>query len=305
MVGLQPTGATMKTEASMAAKQNATPPAWLSRSRARLLLDVLVGVRANLAKALQLVSLLSAYLRPGLIRRRLQRLKALGHIDDVPTIPQMLVAARDQMMLSAAEETKIFYRSQGIPWVFHNVRRFLSGPATMMDPVGLFSPRDTIIEHVLQTFHRHPIYDLVLLRAHEQGVEQLEVQTRAVLNGSHRASRALCSLIEDGSYHLRLLEEIRLFQQDPHVAPRPIPDGLVEDVYMMLGMDQFKDMRGFTAYASRLRVGAGHAVRAWLEVAYNETLAPVFGRKLGPRHVEVEACEPALVAHHLGPNPRH
>ena len=41
------------------------------------------------------------------------------------------------MMLGATEETRIFYRAQGIPWVFHNLRRFLSGPATMLDPVGL------------------------------------------------------------------------------------------------------------------------------------------------------------------------
>ena len=77
------------------------------------------------------------------------------------------------MMVSAGEETKIFYRSQGIPWVFHNLRRFISGPATMLDPIGLFSPRDAIIHHVLQTFHRHPLYDLVLLRAHEGGVEEM------------------------------------------------------------------------------------------------------------------------------------
>ena len=76
---------------------------------------------------------------------RLERLRALGHIDATPTIAQLLVAGRDQMMVSAAEETKLFYRSQGIPWVFHNLRRFISGPATMLDPIGLFAPRDTIV----------------------------------------------------------------------------------------------------------------------------------------------------------------
>lgn len=284
----------------MAAKQSATPPTWLSRSRTQLLLDVLLGVRANVDKVIQLGGLLLAFFRPRLVRQRLERLQSLGHIDDVPTIPQMLVAARDQMMLSAAEETKLFYRSQGIPWGFHNLRRFLSGPATMMDPVGLFSPRDAIIAHVLQTFHRHPVYDLVLLRAHQGGIEALEQQTRAVLENRHPSARALRSLIEDGSYHERLLSEIAEFRRDPHVSARPIPEGLVNDPYMMLGMDQFKDMRGFTSYAARLQVTARHAVRAWLEVAFNETLGAPLSRTLGPRHVEVAACDSDLVAAHLG-----
>ena len=147
------------------------------------------GVRQNWDKLRQLVSLLSAYFRPRLVRRRLERLRALGHVDTTPTIAQLLVAGRDQMMVSAAEETKLFYRSQGIPWVFHNLRRFISGPATMLDPIGLFAPRDTIVHHVLQTFHRHPLYDLVLLRAHEGGVEAMAAQARQILDGTHPHQR--------------------------------------------------------------------------------------------------------------------
>jgi sugar porter (SP) family MFS transporter len=79
---------------------------------------------------IQLVGLLLGYVRPSLVRRRLERLRALGHLSApdarLPTLPQLLVAARDQMVVSATEETRVFYRSQGIPWVFHNLRRFLS-----------------------------------------------------------------------------------------------------------------------------------------------------------------------------------
>ncbi len=287
----------------MAAKQSATPPVWLAsgRSRARLLLDVLVGVRANLEKLIQLLQLLYAFVRPSVVKQRLDRLRHLGHIQHTPTLAQMMVAARDQMMLSAAEETKIFYKSLGIPWGFHNLRRFLSGPATMMDPVGLFAPRDAIIAHVLQTFHRHPVYDLVLLRAHEDGVEQLDEQTRQVLSGAHYASRALRSLIEDGSYHRRLLQEVAIFKADPFVAARPIPDGLVADPHMMLGMDQFKDLQGFTAYAARLPVGTKAAVKAWLQVAFNESLGGLLNTRLGPQHLLVEACDAELVGKHLSP----
>lgn len=285
-------------DARMAANQGATPPAWLDRPRWRLFRDVVGGLRQNWDKLRQLVALIVAYFRPGLVRRRLERLRALGHVDATATIAQLLVAGRDQMMVSAAEETKIFYRSQGIPWVFHNLRRFISGPATMLDPIGLFAPRDALIHHVLQTFHRHPLYDLVLLRAHEGGVEAMAAQARQILEGTHPHQRALASLIEDGAYHPRLPRDIAAFQADPHEPARPIPAGLVRGADLMLAMDQFKDVGGFVRYASRLRVGTGAAIAAWLAAGWDETLGAVLRRKLGPRQVRVEACDPELVARH-------
>src|SRR5262245_7475595 len=118
---------------AMARAQGATPPAWQGRSRWSLLLDVLVGWRPLRDRVVQLLGLLAAVLRPSQVRARLERLRALRHVDALPTTSQVLVAGRDQMFLGAAVETKLFYRSQGIPWIFHNLRRFLSGPATMLD----------------------------------------------------------------------------------------------------------------------------------------------------------------------------
>jgi hypothetical protein len=286
---------------SMAERQGATPPAWLGRPRWRLLLDAVGGVRANVRKLVQLAGLLAAYVRPSVLRARFERLKALGHVDVVPTWAQAVLAGRDQMMLSASEETKLFYKSQGIPWIFHNARRFLSGPATMLDPIGLFSPRDTIVEHVLQTFHRHPVYDLVLLRAHEGGVEEMAREADALAAGKHPNQAALVSLIEDGSYHARLPREIETFRADPHVEARLIPSGLVSDPHMMLAMDQFKDMRGFARYASRLRhASVPRALLAWLAAGFDEALGSVLGLKLGPVRIHVEACDPDIVARHPG-----
>lgn len=285
---------------SMAARQGASPPAWLGRPRGDLLRAAIGGVRQNWDKLMQLVSLVAALFRPALVRRRLERLRAGGHVDATATIPQLLVAARDQMIISAATETRMFYASQGIPWVFHNVRRFLSGPATMLDPVGLFSPREAIVHHVLQTFHRHPLYDLVLLEAHEGGVDELERQARQLREGRHPHQRALESLIEDGSYHARLLDDIADYRGDPRAEARSIPAGLVDDPHLMLAMDQFKDLRGYLRYASRLRVGRLGALGAWLAVAWDETLAGAFRRRLGPRRVVVDACDPEIVARHPG-----
>jgi hypothetical protein len=282
----------------MAELQGATPPAWLGRPWWRLLADVVGGVRQNLDKLVQMVSMLAAFFRPGLVRRRLERLRGLGHIELLPTLPQLLVAGRDQIMVSASEETKIFYRSQGIPWIFHNLRRFIAGPATMMDPIGLFSPRDAIVEHVLQTFHRQPIYDLVLLRAHPDGVEELARQADAIVAGTHPHQRALTSLIEDGSYHARLPREIAALRANPHLPARDLPAGLLDDREMMLAMDQFKDIRGFTNYAARLQVGVGDALRAWVLVAFDETVGSWISVKLGPRQIEHGACDPEIRARH-------
>jgi hypothetical protein len=282
----------------MAESQGATPPGWLGRPRWRLLLDVVGGLRANLDKLVQLAGLFAAYLRPSVLRRRFERLRALGHVDAVPTWAQAVLAGRDQMMLGASEETKLFYASQGIPWIFHNARRFVSGPATMLDPIGLFSPRDTIVEHVLQTFHRHPVYDMVLLRAHEGGVEALARAAEQLNAGTHPHGRALRSLVEDGSYHARLPHEVAEFRADPLEPARPIPEGLVEDEHMMLAMDQFKDMRGFARYASRLDASVPRALLAWLAAGFDEALGSALGLKLGPVRIHVEACDPEVVARH-------
>jgi hypothetical protein len=170
-----------------------------------------------------------------------------------------------------------------------------------MDPVGLFSPRDALIHHVLQTFHRHPVYDLALLGAHEGGLEAMASQADALLAGRHPHQAALASLIEDGAYHARLPDEIAGFRADPHAPARPIPPGLLDDPEMMLGMDQFKDLRGLARYAQRLQVGVASALGAWLAVFFDATLGALLHLRLGPRHLTLAACEPDLVRKHMPP----
>lgn len=58
-------------------------------------------------------SLVGAYFRPEVVRRRLERLRALGRIDSLPTISHLLVAGRDQMMIGAAEKTKASIEAKG------------------------------------------------------------------------------------------------------------------------------------------------------------------------------------------------
>ena len=280
-------------------RQGNTPPRWLGRSAGSLFLDVIGGWRQNIDKLVEVSRMLTAMIRPSLVRKRLTRLKELGHCDAVPTMSQLLVASRDQLSFSLGADTKEFYRSQGIPWGFHNFRRFVAYPTTMMDPVGLFSSRDTIIQHVLQTFHRHATYDLVLLRGHENGLKEMKRQLDQVSAGDHLHQRSLDSLVEDGSYHARLQHDVSEFIENPLVPARALPENLVDNQYLMLAMDQFKDVRGYTSYASRLSVGVLDVLKAFIQVAFNETVGEVFSVTVGPKHVSLHACDAELVEKHI------
>lgn len=279
--------------------QGNTPPPWRGRSEWSLWLDCIGGLSANVEKVTEVLGFFGALLRPRLVRSRLERLHELGHCAHLPTVPQLLVASRHQLSFSLGAETKLMYAAQGIPWTRHNLKRFVAYPTTMMDPVGLFLPMNSIIQHVLQTFHRHATYDLVLLCAHPGGPEELQRQLEQLSAGTHPHQRSLEALVEDGSYHDRLRRDVPAFVADPHVTPRPIPEGLVPEPLLMLAMDQFKDVRGYMAYASRLDVGWGDALRSFLHLAFNETIGGAVGWQVGRQTLSVASCEPELVARHL------
>ena len=125
------------------------------------------------------------------------------------------------------------------------------------------------------------------------------IQLDQLAAGTHRHQRSLDSLVEDGSYHDRLRRDVAEFAEDPLVEPRPIPEALVGNPHLMLAMDQFKDVWGYTNYASRLQVGGWHVFKAFAQMAFNETLGELFGVVIGPKTLSVEACEPNLVKRHL------
>ena len=272
----------------MAEKQKAILPKWLGRSRLDLLWSVLSGFRATLHKTRNTLYTLSCWFGNPAVKRRVKRLRELGYSEHIPTRCQMLLAGRDQILIGATDETKIFYKNQGIPWFFHNFRRFLQDPSTMLDPIGLLAHRDSIINHVFQTFHRHPVYDWGLLHAHQDGFDAFEKQLKELNEGTHLHQRAFESLIEDGGYHDKLAGQWETFKKDPLMPASPIPKDLVEDPYTMVAMDQFKDIRGFMAYASRLNTGPFH-------LFYTAVLG------LGRKTVCIEACDEDVVARHIKP----
>ena len=179
---------------------------------------------------------------------------------------------------------KIFYRSQGIPWIFHNLRRFLSGPATMLDPVGLFSPRDAIVHHVLQTFHRHPLYDLVLLRAHEDGMEEMARAGRPDRR-RHPPAPARAGVADRGRLVPRAAApRDRRVPRRPAQPARSIPPGWSRTRDIMLAMDQFKDIARLHALRGAPARRMGAAIAAWLAVGFDESIGSAgWELKLGPR----------------------
>ena len=132
-------------------------PAWIHKSRLRLLVLALGGPGAGLRKSLSLAKTIGAYLYFPVVRQRLRRLQAAGAIEETPGFCQLMVAGQHMMLGAASDETRLFYEAQGINFTFHNFRRLLDYPSTMLDPIGLFGDRNTIIHHILSTTHRHPL----------------------------------------------------------------------------------------------------------------------------------------------------
>jgi hypothetical protein len=161
-------------------------------------------------------------------RRRLERLRAMGSIEQTPTRTQLLVGSVDMLRFWISPAAADYYRQQGIGYGFHQVLRVLDDPSSMVDPVGLAVDRDTIIGHLLQVVHANPTYDLQLLDSLEDGIAELERQTRAMLDGTHPRARSIGAIVEDPDYHRRLLGFVLAYRQDPN-AEAPIRDNVRAD----------------------------------------------------------------------------
>ncbi|MCA9581860.1 MAG: hypothetical protein KC416_08695 [Myxococcales bacterium] len=230
-------------------------------------------------------------------RARVERLIRLGYVEEPPSHWQLLLAGHHQMLGTASEETKLFYRAQGIPFTFHNLRRFLAEPSTMMDAVGLFSDRDSIIHHIFQTFHRHPLYDFQLLRMFEDGPEELARQATALVDGTHPLQHLFDNLIEDPDYHPRLLTQVREFVENPDIPPLPIVYDHDDDPYLWMAMEQFATLGGYLRYAGRIEATPGDVLRALLGEIWKATLGRLFP---GPRfRIDERYCDREIVDKYL------
>lgn len=171
-------------------------------------------------KALRLGALLGAYAR-GTHRVGLERLHALGIIDVLPSDPQLFAGGVDMLRFWISPAAADYYRSIGIDYTFHQVLRFLDEPASLGDPIGLFSTQDSIIGHLMQVVHANPRYDLELLMMHAGGIDELERQVLSMIDGTHPRASSIAAIVEEADYHRRLLEYVQAFKADP-TSPPPL-----------------------------------------------------------------------------------
>jgi len=155
------------------------------------------------------------------VRARLQRLHALGHIDRIPTPVQLTVGSADMMRFFINPAAADYYASQGIDYWLHVTLRFLDDPSSLADPVGFFSTRDAIIGHLMQVVHANPVYDLQLLSAFDDGLDELQLQIQELIAGTHPRAQSIGAIVEEPDYHERLLAFVRAWRRDPR-APAPL-----------------------------------------------------------------------------------
>lgn len=180
----------------------------------RLLIEAAGGPRAFAGKARRLARTLRVLVSRDEVRRRVERLVERGVIEDPLTPLQRLVLGLDMLRYFIEPGARDYYATRGIDFTLHQVLRVLDDPCSMIDPVGILSERDTIIGHVLQVVHANPIYDLQLLEMFEDGLEEMESQTAAMLAGTHPRAGTIGAIVEDPEYHARLLAYVRAYRAD-------------------------------------------------------------------------------------------
>jgi hypothetical protein len=184
------------------------------------------GSPADLAKkGARLASAIVAYVNGRDLDARLARLRELGYIDEIPTRLQLVAGAIDMLRFWIVPASEDYYRQKGIDFTFHQVLRFLDEPASLVDPTGFLSTRDNIIGHLMQVVHANPCYDLQLLEAHDRGLDELEAQILAMLDGTHPRARSIGAIVEEPGYHARLLEYVRDYRRTRDVEA-PLRDNV-------------------------------------------------------------------------------
>lgn len=193
-------------------------PARLTASPLRLVAQSAQRPRTWPGKAWRLAQLFARY-RRGEHRARLERLYALGVIDARANDAQLAAGAIDMLRFWITPAATEYYAQLGIDFTFHQLLRFLDEPASLGDPIGLFSTRDSIVGHLMQVVHANPRYDLELLMMYDDGIDELEAQLLAMMSGTHPRAGSIAAIVEEPAYHPRLLAYARSFRADPAATP--------------------------------------------------------------------------------------
>ena len=71
----------------------------------------------------------------------------------------------------------------------------------------------------MQVVHANPVYDLQLLCMFDDGLDALETQLEAMLDGTHPRARSIGAIVEEPEYHANLLTFVRRWRADPSIPP--------------------------------------------------------------------------------------
>ena len=187
------------------------------------------------------------------VNRRLRRLQSLGFMETIPTGLQIAFGGLDMVRYFIAPGARSYYETRGINFTFHQVLRFLDDPVSIIDPVGLMSDKDTIIGHILQVTHANPIYDLQILDMFEDGLDDLERQAQQMVDGTHPRQGTIGAIIEDPTYHAKLLDYIRRYRKDPATKHLVRDSGEIQNSRsFVLAEESFSTLPGFMTYAAKL-----------------------------------------------------
>jgi hypothetical protein len=228
-----------------ALRQTATP--WA------LMRAAIGGPREIAGKLRRLGGTLRLWLDRREIERRLRTLEAHGLIGRRPAAAQIFFGGLDMLRFVIEPAARDYYRQKGISFGFHQLLRILDDPVSMIDPTGFLSARDTIVGHVMQVVHLNPVYDLQLIQMFPDGLEDFERQVQAMVEGTHPRHRTIRAIVEDPSYHARLLEYVRRYRVDPQTPPLVRAEQTVRaDPNFAAAERTFATLPGFIEYCGRL-----------------------------------------------------
>jgi hypothetical protein len=228
-------------------------PLRLRTSAPRLILAAIGGPKAIAGKVRRLAQTAALWANPGEIPSRLERLRERGYVEQAPTRAQMIFGGLDMVRWVIEPAARDYYAQKGISFNLHQVLRFLDDPVSLIDPTGFLSARDAIIGHVMQVVHLNPIYDLQLLECFDDGLDEIERQVRAMLDGTHPRHATIAAIVEDPAYHARLLDYVVRFRADRGAAP-PVrqEQTLRGDPVFAAAERTFATLPGFVRYAAKL-----------------------------------------------------
>jgi hypothetical protein len=216
-------------------------------------------------KVRKLAIALWLYGRDERVESRLRRLVDLGYLDAIPTRTQRMFGAIDMLRFFIVPAAADYYASKGINFRFHTLLRLLDDPASVIDPTGFNSTADTIIGHVMQVVHANPKYDFQLLESFEGGMEDLERQVEAVIDGTHPRAESIRAIVEDPTYHERLLQHIREYKRDKKVDPL-IRENVANDPELREVEQTFGTVPGAMRYFAKMPRTLRHGLRHLMAV---------------------------------------